>query len=269
MNKKIYKYLYFLLTTLFPLAVVAQTSDSAVNTPEIMSNPEKELLIDSITSGYYPWSEMSISGKLSADMLPISVSVKIYMEKDRLLVISVSAPLIGEAARIEIDRENALVVNKMSNSYSQVAMEEIEPICPGGLSAMQNLILGRVDILGRGELNKSFAKELEIYRIESGDLLLLPNQDLENAPFIYYYTVDSLDFILKTFTVMSQDGTQAICKYSGGNKNNTLTFSSVMNGKKMGATLKLNLPDAKAKKIDRIELDSRYKEVAKSKLLRM
>lgn len=212
-----------------------------------------------------------MSGKLSSPMLPVTASLKVYMEKDSLILITVSAPLIGEAARIEIDQKEALVVNKLKNSYATVDMAMIEPICPGGLAALQNLFLGRITLLGYGTLSPEDGSQLEIYSVGGGAnadgsisepaWTLLPEQDLENSPFVYFYTLDKETLQLERFAVLSQDGgSQIDCFYTWGSRNVVLDFISVTGGRTMEATLQLNNPDSTTKPISRFQLSSRYKK---------
>lgn len=210
-----------------------------------------------------------MSGKLSSPMLPVTASLKIYMEKDRLTVIAVSAPLIGEVARIEIDPNEALIVNKMKNTYTTVEMERIEPVCPGGLSALQNMLLGRINILGKGELNKKNSADLNIYDTGTS-WTLLPEQDLENADFVYLYTLTKSPLQLERMIVITESGFgEAECDYVWGKKDLTLNLTVDMGGKAMEASVKLNEPDSKTKKMERIQLNSKYKRVDARGILKM
>ena len=224
--------------------------------------------MDSITSIYYDWDTLSMSGKLSSPMLPLTASVKVYMEKDSLILISVSAPLMGEVARIEADNNEILAVNKMQNSFTRVSTEEIESMCPGGLTAIQNLLLGRISIIGSGELSDVNSDDIEIYPVNKEGWMILPNQDLEGAPYVYFYTVDSFAYLLDRFIVLSQDEAMSMdCEYSWSAKNVSIEMRSELNGKGISATLKLNYPDEKTKTLNRINLNSKYREVSLGRLL--
>ena len=250
---------------LLPATLQAQDAQA----PAPIDDRQKTELVDSILSEYYPWDTISMSGKLSSSMLPVTASVKIYMERDKLLLISISAPLIGEAARIEIDQNEVLMVNKLSKSFTTLEMERIEPIFPGGLSTIQNLLLGRISIFGKGELNASDIPNLDVYRTEAGNWLILPNQDLENAPFVYFYNINAGNLRLDEFTVMTQPQEGAAnCRYEWDARSMTIAMTSAYQGKGMDATLKLNNPDKSTKTIDRIELKSNYKETDFKGLLR-
>lgn len=235
--------------------------DSSIAAEEpLPAMPEiRSAVVDSICSTYKEWKEVSMSGKLSSPMLPITATIKVYMVKDELALISVSAPFIGEVARIEIDPEQIMTVNKWKNLYTTIDMAEIEPLCPGGLSAFQNLLLGRVNMPGSGELTPADSQNLEIYETGDGNLLLLPEQDLENAPYVYYYLLSAATLLPERLTVLTQDATGEVdCDYTWGRNDLTLRLTADLRGKPMEATLKLNTPDASPKKMERMEIISKY-----------
>lgn len=224
-------------------------------------------IVESLISDYTPWDKVSMSGKMSSPMLPVSVSVKVYMEKDELTVISFSAMLVGEALRVEIDKEGALIVNKMKDTYIRIPADRLDSFCPGGVSAFQNLLLGRISILGEGELNAENMDSTVIYEYD-GALTLMPIQDLENAPYVYFYRLNNDPVSLASFCVLSQEGAHLICDYSKEKKDRNIALDASMGRMEITGLLKLNEPDTNPKKISRIELNSRYKEVGIKELLR-
>ena len=259
MNKKILAAMALVLTLIAWHIPSARAQGSEAPLP--IAGAQKQTVVDSITAGYYDWQSISLSGKLSSSMLPLSPSVKIYMERDSLIVMSVSVPLMGEAMRMEVDPRQALVVSHLNNSYITLDMEQVEALCPGGLQAMQNLLLGRVNILGAGELTPANMDLVEIYDSNPDTWVVLPVQDLENAPYVYLYTVGRTDWLLDRFMVMTADGSGEVnCAYSWSAKNLTLDFTAEMGGNPMGATLKLNNPDSKPKPISRFKLNSGYRQ---------
>ena len=265
MNNRIKFTLTFIILWLAGCSVWAQDV-----TPVMADAQTKKVVIDSITSHYTRWDEISMSGKLSSPLLPMSPSVKIYMQRSKLVVISVSAPLIGEAVRIEIDKDEALLVNKMSNSYATVSTSLIESVCPGGLEALQNLMLGRITILGSGELSPKNADKVDIYEVGGVEWLVLPQQDLENDSFIYLYFNDLSNFLLDRFVVLAQDGSGNVdASFQWGKKDMTMKWVAEMGSRTLEATLKLNNPDSSPKKISRIELGSKYRKVDLKGVLRM
>ena len=257
MNKKLILSILICISAFILPAAKAQEAP----VPEPLGEEARNEFVDSVTASYFPWEELSMSGKLSSPMLPLTASVKLYMKRDSLIVMSISAPLIGEAARIEIDNGYALAVNKLHNTYTTAETAALEAFCPGGLSALQNLLLGRMSVLGAGQLSPALAPMVDIYDAGQGLWMVLPMQDIENSPFVYFYTVDGVSLLLRRFAVLAQSGEGELdFNYTYDSRSTTIDISADMGGKGLSATLKLHDPDASAKPISRIELSSKYKQ---------
>lgn len=264
MSKKILPIIGAIIFSIFSFTGEAQV---AVD-PRPLPMKEKTAVLDSITRGYTPWNRISMSGQLSSPMLPVTASVKIYMERNNVIQMAVAAPFIGEAARIVIDQEKAIVVNRLKNTYSELLMEEVEPIIPGGLTAIQNLLLGRITLLGSGQLNKYDADRVEIYQLSDTTSVLLPNQDLENALFAYFYTLADNPLQLYRFSVMTDNDNEGVhMTYTWDARSYSIEFSTAMGRQPLQATLTMNYPDLTATPLDRLDLNSGFKKVPPSKLM--
>ena len=255
------KFQYILSLIFLALAAIpAKAQQDSVPSPMPLPFEEAQALVDSLTADYYPWSSISMSGKLSSPMLPVTASVRLYMERDSLVVISISAPLVGEAARIEIDNQQALIVNKLKGKYTTLETAQILSMVPGGLETLQDLLLGRVAIIGSGELSADNAWLVSIYDAAPDLWMLLPLQDIESAPFVYFYTLSKQPLAAKRFAVLSQnDAGKVNLFYTRGNRDLTIDLDASLGKTPLSATLKLNDPDASVKPISRFELSSKFK----------
>lgn len=262
------KILGILSAIILSLAGFGSSAAEMLNDPIPLGGDEKMKVIDSISSLYYDWNTMSISGKFTSPMLPVSATVKIYMEKDELVIISVSTLFTGEVIRVEIDPSQALAVNKRKNTYSVIEMEKIEPVCPGGLQAIQNLILGRINILGKGALSNTNADSVDIYKAEGDDLVVIPLQDFETGNYVYCYVTDEVSYLLKRFMVLLQNEEDSLyVDYDYQQKNTSLSISTDFRGLAMEGVLKLNNPDMQPKKTERMNLGQKYRHVSPKGLL--
>lgn len=254
---KIKQFLILLIT--LTAVVTPWIGASAQEAP--VSAAAKQQIADSIAAGYEPWTELSLSGKLQSKMLPVTVNVKVYMVRDSLFVMSLSAFLMGEVARIEIDNEAAVIVNKLNDTYTALAVSDLENLCPGGLALMQNMLLGRISIVGKGVLTGSDASDVEIYDLDESLWALIPNQDFENAPYVYYYNVWKDSGLLQQFGVMTQDSGEATCSYSWDARQYALEMQAILRGRTVNATLRMDYPDAKPKPLARTDV-KRYRQVS-------
>lgn len=264
MKKLIQIFLILSFSILSPVILKAQ--EDAIYPIDINQKSE---IVASLANKYAGWDKVSLSGRLTSSMLPVAVTVKIYMENDKLILISLSAPLFGEVGRLEIDRENVLGVNKMGKKYTRYALSDLQAICPGGLRELQSLILGRVSLLGKGSLTKKDASSIEIYDTYPDKWVIVPNSDFQQEGAVYFYTVErqTLD-LLQFFVVSDMDNNELGCKYSWQkNGDYTMDLEALVSEKGYSASLKLGAPVRETKPMDRIKIDSKYREVSLKQLL--
>lgn len=248
-------------------ALPARAQDDSEPVP--VAKSLRDEVVDSVVSGYSDWGRVSISGKFSSPMLPVSASVKIYMEKDKLTLISVTAPLVGEAARIEMDEENLLIVNKLNRTYTLIDIEDIEKLYPGGLKDIQSLLLGRVTLMGKGTIRKLNAGNVEIYDAPQDRWLIYP--DVQPEGVTYLFMVGKEGFRTTDFMLFADDdASQAQCRYSwraDGGCN--VDFEATDSRMKFSGTLSLNAPLWGANAFDRFEITPRYNRVTAKELMKM
>lgn len=150
-------------------------------------------IVNKILNGYTEWQSASFTGKLRTSMLklPVSPTVKIYMEKGELIQLSVSAPFIGEVARAEITPSEVLVVNKYKKTYVRESAEAALSRDRGLLDEVQSLLLGRIVILGKGELSMGLLKDVLFERENNGEWIVVPNREGEESALQYGYVVNA------------------------------------------------------------------------------
>lgn len=150
-------------------------------------------IVNKILNGYTEWQSASFTGKLRTSMLklPVSPTVKIYMEKGELIQLSVSAPFIGEVGRAEITPSEVLVVNKYKKTYVRESAEAAMSRGRGLLDEVQNLLLGRIVILGKGELSMGLLKDVLFEPENNGEWVVVPNREGEESGLQYGYVVNS------------------------------------------------------------------------------
>ncbi len=150
-------------------------------------------IVNKILNGYTEWQSASFTGKLRTSMLklPVSPTVKIYMEKGELIQLSVSAPFIGEVGRAEITPSEVLVVNKYKKTYVRESAEAAMSRDRGLLDEVQSLLLGRIVILGKGELSMGLLKDVLFEPENNGEWVVVPNREGEESGLQYGYVVNA------------------------------------------------------------------------------
>lgn len=201
---KIFKYI--LMPVLF-LAVFGN-----VSAQQLLNGEQAALAAEEITSNYTDWTSAAWSGKLKSKMLPISVSVKTYLLKDSLVMLSMRAPLMGEVARIEFDRKKILLVNKMKKWYVELDLTSLKDIAAIGFNNLQDIMIGRVTLMGIGTLSAANSGYASIYSVGNQDWLVSASIPIGPEQIDYGYAVDSagqiLDMIVNHVAEVSADVAQ-------------------------------------------------------------
>lgn len=187
-------------------------------------------IVNKILNGYTEWQSASFTGKLRTSMLklPVSPTVKIYMEKGELLQLSVSAPFIGEVGRAEITPSEVLVVNKYKKTYVRESAEAAMSRDRGLLDEVQSLLLGRIVILGKGELSMGLLKDVLFERENNGEWIVVPNREGEESVLQYGYVVNSNGRTQVLYGMMQ-----------GRTETATLTYDYAGGGMELGLDLQL------------------------------
>lgn len=227
-------------------------------------------VVDSIVSQYFNWGRVSLSGKITSDQLPIPVNLKIYMEKDSLTVISLSAFLVGELGRVEIDSENAVIVNNIGKTFTKIPRERIDSLYSSAFADMQNMILGRIVIPSSGVLRKINVNDVEVFGDMPDKWVIEPADNLKSGMTNLIYMVNRSDYKLSDLIIADAEGSfESICLYSwkdlGGYN---IDFDFNMKGKNVTGALIFSAPSWGAQAIDRFSPDSRWREVLPSQFMK-
>lgn len=155
-----------LISILVALLAIVYAASPLYAQEELGRKAEKKL-IEQIADSYTDWHHASWNGKLSSDLLPVSVTVKVCMEKGRLTMVSLRAPLFGEVARVELDPDSIVVANKMKHTFYSRRLSEISAMVPDLTEDVQALLLGRMFAIGCGELGKSCADAVTVFPMQA------------------------------------------------------------------------------------------------------
>lgn len=182
---------FFRILAVLAVMALGVSLPEGMGAQEPLPVKERKAVVEEITAPWNDWQTLSISGKLKMAGLPLSPSVKIYMEKDSILRISLRAPLMGEVGRAEIEGDTLTVVNKMKKTYVKEPLDSVMERYPVTIGDVQSLLLGRVVIPGRGTLAPEQAEMVELFAEEGGQYSLIPSEEMELSEFNYGYLIDS------------------------------------------------------------------------------
>lgn len=229
---------------------------------EPLAKKERREVVEAISSPWNDWQTLTISGKLKMAGLPLSPSVKIYMEKDSIVRISLRAPLMGEVGRAEIDGDTLLVVNKMKKTFVKEPLDSVMSRYPVTLSDVQSLLMGRVVIPGFGTLTEECAEMVELFPEEGGEYSLIPSEEMELEDFNYGYLIDSdmLPTVLMVIPVGKPEvSVNVTYDYD---PNGYEIFVSYQSPEKIySGTLQLDYPQEGGSPIEPIKLNNKYTQL--------
>ncbi|MDE6810795.1 MAG: DUF4292 domain-containing protein [Muribaculaceae bacterium] len=186
---------HLFLVVVLLLSVVPAYSQTA------LTGKKAEQAVGAITKDYTNWRTAGWSAKVKAEMLPVSVTMKTYMLRDSLTLISLRAPLFGEVARIEIDNCNIKVINKFKKCYHCINLSAYGSVSAEVHSNLQDILTGRVTLIDSGILSKSNYKEAGIYSFGDGNYLITCQLPEEYGSIDYGYAVDKSSRIIEMMAV--------------------------------------------------------------------
>lgn len=198
-------------------------------------------IVNTILNRYGDWKSVTFNGKIRSSKLPVSPSLRIYAERDSLIQLSLRAPILGEVGRVEITPREFLAVNKYNKTYCRETAENIMNIYPGLIGDIQSLLLGRMVVLGSGELSQQNLPLVDFSPSSDGEWVMVPKEQLADGKLRYGYVILPNGRTRTFYGEMSdtdnvqieygyQDGTMSMgveVKAKGRSTTATLDFSSV------------------------------------------
>lgn len=228
-----------------------------------ISREARDRAVQTILSGYIPWSRVEMSGKLYYPGLPVNPTVKIYMEKDELIQISVRAPFLGEVGRLEINGDSLIAVNKFGKKYCSESIKELERTLPDALSYIQNFLLGRVMIFGKGELDIQNAADVEFMEDSEGWLLIPEGIRTAGQEVRYAFATAATGRTRAMLVFLPGTGVNVGAVYSYPKDKEIIELTAELPDKKnMEATLDFSSVKWGGSRMSAINLGSKYRRVS-------
>lgn len=253
--------------------------ESGVATEEVASSnsridsllqkaPERESaeVVGRMTERFTSWNTVMLSAQLQMDGLPLSPSLKIFMEKGKSMSISVRAPFIGEAGRLEFANDTVVAVNKMKNVYTVADISQLMGGLEFTLSDLQDVFLARAFAIGDGTITEYDKSKHGLYHAPSENYFLPPMPQSDSL--LYGFTIDSegmvSDFLIHDFI----SGFELYCLYQHKKK----SYNAVFEAQYADAQMQVILADItcqwEAQPLSPIKLTSKMREVSIQEFLR-
>lgn len=221
-----------------------------LSSEETPKQPNNQISSDSdLSREGTSWEVASIQGKLKMQGLPLSPSLKIFMQKDSLISLSIRAPFVGEAGRLEITPDSVTVINKMKKTFVREGYRQwMDYIGYGalGLPEVQNLLLARFFLPGFRieEMAIEEIKELiEVYP-DGEQFNIIPKGEAELPGVKYGFAVD-IEFnpLLLIVLPSARPDIEVDAVYSYKPQGYDLAISYVDSEKSVALSLELKNPE--------------------------
>lgn len=226
---------------------------------EMLSAKDSRAVTRAVAKTYRPWQQVSLRGKAKMAGLPVSLGVKIYMERGSSVVMSLNAPLLGEVGRVEIDADSILLVNKRSKTYCTESLEKPLAAVGADITNLQDLLLGRVFILGSGTLSEGNAPQIEVSDGASDTWILTPKVQPERAQ--YGFTLYKDGQMLLAVAGTPDERYMASATYSYDKSDTDIELSIKAAGKTIDLDLSLNAPDYSPTPLERIGINPKWEKL--------
>lgn len=217
-------------------------------------------MVSLITASYKPWQTVELSGSLQADKLPLNPSLKIFMERDRMIQISVRAPFVGEVVRIDVTTDSIIAVNKLKHAYWAESLNEAAKNMPLSVGAVQDLLLERIFLLDAGTLSADNYTRANISH-EPDCWLVVPGYQPMNGRVQYGFMVDDAGQLGATYITTETGSHTALCEYIPEKDKTKIDVSVESDGKLFFASLKLNEPKWGASLMKSPQIKRNYRRV--------
>lgn len=245
----------------------------AIATPayaeKVLKDKEKNKTVEQATAKWSDWNSVSISGKFKMAGLPLSPSLKIFMQKDRSIFISLRAPLMGEVGRAEISRDTILVVNKMKKTYVKEPMESLLRYYPGGVSDLQTLLMARPVVPGYGELSPMVADMVQMMESDASQYLVMADEKAAQENYDYAYVLNSsLRPVALLVVPRSNPDINVALEYQYDAKGYDVEATYYSPKRSYSAVLELDNPVEGGSAIEPIRLNSKYTRLKPEQFLK-
>ena len=258
-----------------PEDTIPNLSLNGVNTVEIQGipdsliNQEIQLAEETVESNEFSislpenfnWEVASIQGKLKMKGLPLSPTIKIFLKKDSLIDISVRAPFVGEAGRLEMTRDSITAINKMNKTYVNESIAELLQFYPGGLGNIQDLLLGKFFLPGM-DVNEVDLDEVVDIFYEDNQINVVPKGAAEIEGIKYGFVVDEFfnPLMLAVFPLRRPD-IEVYAIYNYKLQGYDLQFIVKEGSREIEATFEMKEPEWDGERPKMIKIDKKYRKM--------
>lgn len=235
------KFLYHIICISLVIMLVGCGSSKQASTttpalPQQFEGDSTYLLLKHLgdaTSKYKEWNDVVIPIELSLSQpKEFSVTGRATMVKDESIYISIR--VFGfEAANIYLNNDSIYATYKLNKLYIAEDIKKLFAGYPVTIGNIQDLLLGRAFVVGKGTLNYEMKDDLTLKLTSSSDLWsVTPNQNLKKGYYIFLFATNC--DMLKMLTINIDKYNPINCIYD----NTPTTPLGLSNSAQISTTIK-------------------------------
>lgn len=228
---------------------------------------EAERFLQSVADTYTPWQRVSLKGKVRIEGVPVALTLKVYMERSRSIIMSLSAPLLGEVGRLEATPDSLLMVNKRGKKYARENLATRLADFGASLSDVQDLLLGRVFVIGSGTLCAGNIPLVEaIAGQQTGTQLVMPRRQDERAA--YGFTLMEDGRILRAVAFTPDERYLAEAEYAYSERDTAIELDLKLGKKIYPVSFTLGTPEFQPSPLQPAVISRKWQRVTLSQLIK-
>lgn len=236
--------LIYIFTLMLMLVGISGCKSSKSVTGSDISSSQTSSVLQEVAASYRNWDSFSSSGKITlSGAASISSSMQIKMVHNKYITVSIR-PILGiEAAKVYIDNDSAVVVNKLNKTYTSLPLSQFSHILPVDITTVQDIILARIFSVKDGALSVDNLKKFDI-SAELDDFIVTSRK--KQNDFSYAFSLNNAKQLTSLTVSPSASSKKYTANYSGyddgaiGTPASNIKLSTAIKGKDITFEMYLN-----------------------------
>lgn len=240
------KFLLLITTTILLIVTGCKSSKTTTQGNEDNINFVSETILQETAKAYSTWNTVSTSGRISiSGAASFSTPMQLKMVRNKCIYISIR-PILGiEAAKVFINSDSAVVVNKLNKVYTSIDLHDLAHILPIDINALQDILLAKVFSLNYGTLSSDNLNKFTISEdILNNGFLIAPRN--KNNKISYEFLLNKNKQVTALNVYPSASAKQYSAVYSNhattsaGSEAENINISTTIRDKELSLELYLN-----------------------------
>lgn len=264
------KFLLLITTTILLIVTGCKSSKTTTQGNEDNINFVSETILQETAKAYSTWNTVSTSGRISiSGAASFSTPMQLKMVKNKCIYISIR-PILGiEAAKVFINSDSAVVVNKLNKVYTSIELHDFAHILPIDINALQDILLAKVFSLNYGTLSSDNLNKFTISEdILNNGFLIAPRNKSNKFSYEFLLNKNKQVTALNVYPSASTKQYSAVysnhATTSAGSEAENINISTTIKDKELSLELYLNSSKTKwdSPVEETISLNKSYRKVS-------